>query len=131
MEGRPDCAIAQEDCAIEKRTSHFSGIERGDADEDGRASGHFGRDAGEFLRAAMNEAAAHEEVAGKVPHEGQLGRDDEVGAESLRLADAAHDERGVAADIARGWIDLKQRNAQTEAVLQLLVYLYMETGLRF
>jgi hypothetical protein len=120
--GMADRAILHENGTVEERPSHVGGIEGGDADQHGRASGEFGGDALELLRATLDEATAHQKIARQVSHEGQFGRDHEVGAECLRLFNAAHDERGITANIAGGRISLKQRNTQTEPPSNQCIY---------
>ena len=60
----------------------------------------------------MDESAAHQEIAREITHEGELRRDYEVRPEGFGPSGAVDDERGIAGDIARRGIGLKQRNAQ-------------------
>ena len=112
MKDRADGAVFQEHSAVEQRAAAGAGIGSCETHEQGRAVFHFGCESFEGLAGAADEAAVHEEVARKVPHESQLGGYGKAGALGACGAHAAGYQRGVSIQIARGGVDLEQRNTQ-------------------
>ena len=112
VENRPGLAVSQQHGAIEQGPAHLSGVQGGDAYQQRRAVGQFGGHALELVEAPANETAAHQQVTRQVPHEGQLRRDHQVGAQCPGLPGPADDQRGVAGYVSSGRVGLQKCDPQ-------------------
>ena len=96
MERRPHLAVLQQHGAVEQRPSDLV-RDLGVATPTSNGGPSFSSAA---MRASISplrshESAAHQQIAGQVPHEGQLGRHRQVRRLGLRRAGPADNQRRI------------------------------------
>lgn len=128
MKQRAGGAVLQQRGAVEQGAAPVAGIGGRHSRQQRRGVLQIGRKAAEHCDGAAHKPAAHQEIAGKVSHQGQLGGDYEIGPLGAGGANAADNQRGVSVKIARRGIDLEQRDTQDESSVttirrRLLTYL--------
>ena len=112
MEDRPHRPVPQQHRAVEQWPPDVARIGSGHPHQHRRPVLQFRRDARQRLAAALHKAAAHQQIAGQVPHQRQFGRRHQVSRLGLRGAGPAYDERRVPVNIPGGRIDLEKCDPQ-------------------
>ena len=112
VEGAADLAFFEQHGAIEKRPAHLIRIRGSDANEKRGSGGELGCNFMQCQAASADEAVVHQKIARQVSHEREFRGDDQIRALLAGATGAAHDERGVAGDIAGRGVELEQGNAQ-------------------
>ena len=112
VEDRPGLAVSQQHGAVEQGPAHLGGVHGGDAHQQRRPVRQLGGHALELVAAPADKTAAHQQIARQVPHESQLRRDHQVGAQHAGLPGPADDQRGVAGYISSGRVGLQECDAQ-------------------
>ena len=74
--------------------------------------GQVAGEPGQRLLTGLREGLAEHEVLGRVPGEGHLGEDDDVGAVLGGPRRPGGDQRGVAGDVADAGVDLGQGHSE-------------------
>ena len=70
-------------------------------------------------RAALTKPGPEEQILGRIPRDGELGEEDEVGSGGARLADRVDDERPVPGEIADDGVDLREREPHRRVAMFL------------
>ena len=112
--GKKHFGLLEDDAAFEDEGSFVGdglpcpvmvGIDSASIADDG-GERHLGGDAVEGVVIALDEGGTLEEIEGKVTADAELGKDGEVGTESLGLFRKRENTRGIAVEITHSGIEL-------------------------